>query len=124
MALLETKDFRKIYGSGENEVHALDGVSISVDEGKFVAVVGTSGSGKSTLLNMIGGLDLSLRHIDLMMSSDVVPVPTDEAGREAENRLLGVETNITNWQRRQNSNNNFSATVPYDICLLYTARCV
>ena len=58
MAILETKDLRKIYGSGENEVHALDGVSISVDEGEFVAVVGTSGSGKSTLLNMIGGLDV------------------------------------------------------------------
>ncbi len=57
MAILETKDLRKIYGSGENEVHALDGVPISVDEGEFVAVVGTSGSGKSTLLNMIGGLD-------------------------------------------------------------------
>ena len=52
---------------------------------------------------------------NLMMSIDVVPVPTDEAVREAENRLLGVETNITNWQRRQNSNNNFSATVPYDM---------
>ena len=44
-----------------------------------------------------------------------VPVPTDEAVKEAENRLLGVETNITNWQRRQNANNNFSATVPYDM---------
>ncbi len=57
MAILETKDLIKIYGSGENKVYALDGVSISVDEGEFVAVVGTSGSGKSTLLNMIGGLD-------------------------------------------------------------------
>ena len=52
---------------------------------------------------------------NLMMSIDVVPVPTDEAVREAETRLLGVETNITNWQRKQNSNNNFSATVPYDM---------
>lgn len=52
---------------------------------------------------------------NLMMSIDVIPVPTDEAVREAESRLLGVETNITNWQRRQNSNNNFSATVPYDM---------
>ena len=57
MAVLEPKDLRKIYGSGENEVRALDGVSVSVEEGEFVAVVGTSGSGKSTLLNMIGGLD-------------------------------------------------------------------
>lgn len=52
---------------------------------------------------------------NLMMSIDVVPVPTDEAVREAETRLLGVETNITNWQRKQNQNNNFSATVPYDM---------
>ena len=52
---------------------------------------------------------------NLMLSIDVVPVPTDEAVKEAENRLLGVETNITNWQRKQNSNNNFSATVPYDM---------
>lgn len=52
---------------------------------------------------------------NLMLSIDVIPVPTDEAVREAESRLLGVETNITNWQRRQNANNNFSATVPYDM---------
>ena len=52
---------------------------------------------------------------NLMLSIDVIPVPTDEAVREVENRLLGVETNITNWQRRQNSNNNFSAIVPYDM---------
>lgn len=57
MAILKTKDLKKIYGSGENEVRALDGVSISIEEGEFVAIVGTSGSGKSTLLNMIGGLD-------------------------------------------------------------------
>ena len=57
MAILETKNLKKIYGSGENEVHALDGVSISVEEGEFVAIVGSSGSGKSTLLNMLGGLD-------------------------------------------------------------------
>ena len=51
----------------------------------------------------------------LMFSIDIVPIPTDEAVREVESRLLGVETNITNWQRRQNSNNNFSAVVPYDM---------
>ncbi len=52
---------------------------------------------------------------DLMLSIDILPVPTDEAVREIQNRLLGVETNVTNWQRRQNANNNFSATVPYDM---------
>ncbi|MEG0751080.1 MAG: ATP-binding protein [Oscillospiraceae bacterium] len=52
---------------------------------------------------------------NMMMSIDVIPVPTDEAVREVENRLLGVETNITNWQRKQNQNNNFSAVIPYDM---------
>ena len=55
--ILETKNLVKIYGNGENKVHALDGVSMTVAAGEFVAVIGTSGSGKSTLLNMIGGLD-------------------------------------------------------------------
>ena len=52
---------------------------------------------------------------NMMLSIDVIPVPMDEAIREVENRRLGVETNITNWQRRQNSNNNFSAVIPYDL---------
>lgn len=52
---------------------------------------------------------------NMILSIDIVPVPTDEAVREVENRLLGVETNITNWQRRQNASNNFSAVVPYDM---------
>ncbi|MCC3372209.1 VirB4-like conjugal transfer ATPase, CD1110 family [Cohnella sp. REN36] len=52
---------------------------------------------------------------NLLLSLDVIPIPTDEAVREVENRLLGVETNITNWQRRQNRNNNFSAVIPYDM---------
>ncbi len=58
MKILTTVNLRKIYGKGETEVRALDGVDLEVEKGEFVSVVGTSGSGKSTLLHMIGGLDV------------------------------------------------------------------
>lgn len=58
MAILETMDLKKYYGFGENITKALDGISLKIEEGEFVAIVGVSGSGKSTLLNMIGGLDI------------------------------------------------------------------
>ncbi|KAJ50206.1 ABC transporter [Clostridium tetanomorphum DSM 665] len=57
MTILKTTNLKKYYGSGEMAVHALDGVNLSVENGEFVAVIGTSGSGKSTLLHMLGGLD-------------------------------------------------------------------
>ena len=57
MEILRAVDLKKVYGNGENAVHALRGVDFSVQQGEFVAVVGTSGSGKSTLLHMLGGLD-------------------------------------------------------------------
>ena len=58
MPILQTTDLKKYYGEKQNITKALDGVSLSVEHGEFVAIVGTSGSGKSTLLNMIGGLDV------------------------------------------------------------------
>lgn len=57
MSILSTKQLTKQYGTEPNIVKALDGVSISIEPGEFVAIIGTSGSGKSTLLNMLGGLD-------------------------------------------------------------------
>lgn len=57
MSILQTKGLTKIYGKGENQVHALAGIDLSIEKGEFIAIVGTSGSGKSTLLHMLGGLD-------------------------------------------------------------------
>ena len=65
---------------------------------------------KDSMINELTSLNRTM-----MLSIDMLPVPTDAAVREMQNRLLGVETNVTNWQRRQNSNNNFSAVVPYDL---------
>lgn len=59
--------------------------------------------------------DLCKLNKNMMYSMDIITIPTDEAVKEVEKRLLGVETNITNWQRRQNANNNFSAVIPYDM---------
>ena len=58
MSILVAKDLKKYYGNEDNLTKALDGITLSVEEGEFVAIVGTSGSGKSTLLHMLGGLDI------------------------------------------------------------------
>ena len=78
MTILETKDLRKVYGSGDTEVRALDAVDLTVEKGEFVAVVGTSGSGKSTLLHMLGGLDRPTSGAVLVDGKDIFSLKDEE----------------------------------------------
>ena len=71
MEILRVESLTKVYGKGENEVRALDGVSFSVEKGEFVAVIGPSGSGKSTLLHILGGVDRPTSGRVLMDGKDV-----------------------------------------------------
>ena len=77
MAILETKDLRKIYGSGENEVRAVQNANIDIQKGEFVAIVGKSGSGKSTLLHMLGGLDTPTSGKVLIRGKDIFSYKED-----------------------------------------------
>ena len=88
MALIEIKDVYKIYNPGENEVRALDGVSLSIDEGEFVAIIGQSGSGKSTLMNMLGCLDVPTSGSYVLNGQDVSHLTDDELS-DIRNREIG-----------------------------------
>ena len=77
MKVLQTKNLKKYYGSGESLVKALDGVDLSVEQGEFVAIVGTSGSGKSTLLHMLGGLDYPTEGSVLVDGKDISRLKED-----------------------------------------------
>ena len=78
MNILEVRELKKYYGEGENQVKALDGVSLSVEKGEFLAVVGTSGSGKSTLLHMMGGLDTPTSGKIVVAGKDISSLSRDE----------------------------------------------
>ena len=78
MIVLETKDLRKYYGSGDTMVKALDGVDLQVESGEFVAIVGTSGSGKSTLLHMLGGLERPTGGTVLVEGRDIFSLRDEE----------------------------------------------
>ncbi len=86
--LIEIKDVYKIYNPGENEVHALDGVSLTIDKGEFIAIVGQSGSGKSTLMNMLGLLDVCTSGTYLLDGIDVFTM-TDDQLSEIRNQEIG-----------------------------------
>lgn len=88
MSLIEIKDVYKIYNPGENEVRALDGVSLTIDEGEFVAIIGQSGSGKSTLMNMLGMLDTCTSGEYYMDGIDVSHMTDDELS-EIRNKKIG-----------------------------------
>ena len=86
--LIELRDIYKIYQMGDTEVHAADGVSLCIQEGEFVAIVGQSGSGKSTLMNIIGCLDVPTSGSYLLKGEDV-PQLTDDEQADIRNKTLG-----------------------------------
>ena len=87
-ALVEIRDICKIYNPGENEVRALDNVSVTIDEGEFVAIIGQSGSGKSTLMNMLGCLDVPTSGTYKLHGHDVADLSDDELS-DIRNREIG-----------------------------------
>ena len=89
MHLIEVRDVYKIYNPGENQVNALDGVSITIDEGEFVAIIGQSGSGKSTLMNMLGLLDTPT-HGEYYINGKLVDDLTDDQMSAIRNEEIGL----------------------------------
>lgn len=88
MKLIEVKDVYKIYNPGENEVHALDGVSLEIDYGEFVCIIGQSGSGKSTLMNVLGLLDVPTEGTYKIDGKDASSL-TDDEQSEIRNKKIG-----------------------------------
>ena len=88
MSLIKIKDIYKIYNPGENEVRALDGISLNVEHGEFLAIVGQSGSGKSTLMNMLGLLDIPTSGTYSLDGVDVANMTDDELS-EIRNKEIG-----------------------------------
>lgn len=88
MALVEIKDIYKIYNPGENEVRALNGISLAIDQGEFIAIVGHSGSGKSTMMNMLGCLDIPTSGEYFLDGEDVSKMKDDELS-DIRNKQIG-----------------------------------
>lgn len=88
MHLIDVRDVYKIYNPGENQVNALDGVSLTIDEGEFVAIIGQSGSGKSTLMNMLGLLDVPTSG-EYYINGNLVEDLTDDQMSVIRNEQIG-----------------------------------
>lgn len=88
MPLIELRNLYKIYNPGENEVHALDGVTLTIADGEFVAIVGQSGSGKSTMMNMIGFLDIPTSGEYILKGKNVEHLSDDDLS-DIRNREIG-----------------------------------
>ena len=88
MSLVEVRDMYKIYNPGENEVRAIDGISLTIEKGEFVAIIGQSGSGKSTLMNMLGLLDVPTSGTYLLDGIDTANMDDDELS-EIRNEEIG-----------------------------------
>lgn len=96
MSLIQLKDVYKIYGEGqENQVNALDGVTLSIDQGEFVAIIGTSGSGKSTMMNILGCLDVPTRGSISWTALRSGSAPRGSCPRSAPGRLRSFSRAIT-----------------------------
>ena len=87
MTVLETRELKKYYGTGENRVCALNGINLKVEQGEFLTIVGSSGSGKSTLLHMLGGLDRPSEGSVVVDGKDLFSMRSTYDFQEKENRF-------------------------------------
>lgn len=112
MALIETRDLWKTYAMGEEEIHALSGVSIQIERGEYVAIMGPSGSGKSTLMNLIGCLDTPSKGTYLLNSKEVSTMNDDELAR-IRNEEIGFVFQTFNLLPRASALHNVELPLVY-----------
>ena len=106
--VIDVRDLHKIYDTGEVRVHALNGVSLEIEQGEFVAIMGTSGSGKSTLMNILGCLDRPTSGTYMLDGIDVSHLDKDAAGRDPEQqdwvRFSGLQPAAADQRASRTSN--------------------